>query len=48
LAGGGGFEPPLMDPESTVLPLDDPPTLKACHLGWSLIVTYPGDFYLYK
>ena len=25
LAGGGGFEPPLMDPESTVLPLDDPP-----------------------
>ena len=36
LAGGGGFEPPLMDPESTVLPLDDPPatTLRistACH-----------------
>jgi hypothetical protein len=29
LAGGGGFEPPLMDPESTVLPLDDPPAEKA-------------------
>jgi hypothetical protein len=29
LAGGGGFEPPLMDSESTVLPLDYPPvTLK--------------------
>ena len=27
MAGGGGFEPPLMDPESTVLPLDDPPTV---------------------
>jgi hypothetical protein len=25
LAGGGGFEPPLMDSESTVLPLDYPP-----------------------
>lgn len=24
-AGGGGFEPPLTDPESAVLPLDDPP-----------------------
>ncbi len=27
LAGGGGFEPPLTDPESAVLPLDDPPAL---------------------
>ena len=26
LAGGGGFEPPLTDSESVVLPLDDPPT----------------------
>ena len=26
MAGGRGFEPRLMDPESTVLPLDDPPT----------------------
>ena len=25
LAGGRGFEPRLMDPESIVLPLDDPP-----------------------
>jgi hypothetical protein len=25
LAGGEGFEPPLMDSESTVLPLDYPP-----------------------
>jgi hypothetical protein len=25
LAGGQGFEPRLMDPESIVLPLDDPP-----------------------
>lgn len=29
LAGGLGFEPRLVDPESTVLPLDDPP---ACRL----------------
>ena|GEM_PF-2117453 len=26
LAGRGGFEPPLADPESAVLPLDDLPT----------------------
>jgi hypothetical protein len=26
MAGGEGFEPSLMDPESTVLPLDDPPS----------------------
>ena len=25
MAGGLGFEPRLVDPESTVLPLDDPP-----------------------
>lgn len=25
LAGGGGFEPPLTESESVVLPLDDPP-----------------------
>ena len=25
MAGGGGFEPPHTDPESAVLPLDDPP-----------------------
>lgn len=24
-AGGGGFEPPHTDPESAVLPLDEPP-----------------------
>jgi hypothetical protein len=27
MAAGGGFEPPLPDPESGVLPLDDPATL---------------------
>lgn len=27
VAGGGGFEPPLWNPESHVLPLDDPPEL---------------------
>jgi hypothetical protein len=26
-AGGEGFEPPLTDPESAVLPLDEPPVL---------------------
>lgn len=26
MAGEGGFEPPLTDPESAVLPLDDSPT----------------------
>gem|GEM_PF-1896963 len=26
LAGGRGFEPRLTDPESVVLPLDDPPS----------------------
>ena len=25
MAGGGGFEPPLAESESAVLPLDDPP-----------------------
>ena len=25
MAGGEGFEPPHTDPESAVLPLDDPP-----------------------
>ncbi len=28
MAGGLGFEPRLIDPESTVLPLDDPPAAK--------------------
>ena len=27
MAGGGGFEPPLAEPKSAVLPLDDPPEL---------------------
>ena len=27
MAEGGGVEPPLPDPESGVLPLDDPSTL---------------------
>jgi hypothetical protein len=27
MAGGGGFEPPLAESESAVLPLDDPPKL---------------------
>ena len=27
MAEGGGLEPPLPDPESGVLPLDDPSTL---------------------
>ena len=30
LAGGQGFEPRLMEPESIVLPLDDPPTTTHC------------------
>jgi hypothetical protein len=34
MAGGGGFEPPLAEPKSAVLPLDDPPeygtTRKVC------------------
>ncbi len=28
VAAGGGFEPPLPDPESGVLPLDDPAPLR--------------------
>jgi hypothetical protein len=28
MAEGGGLEPPLPDPESGVLPLDDPSTLQ--------------------
>ncbi len=28
MAGGLGFEPRLIDPESTVLPLDDPPAFQ--------------------
>ncbi len=28
MAGGEGFEPSLSEPESDVLPLDDPPTCK--------------------
>jgi hypothetical protein len=28
MAGGQGFEPRLMEPESIVLPLDDPPSPK--------------------
>ena len=28
LAGGQGFEPRLMEPESIVLPLDDPPVFR--------------------
>ena len=31
LAAGGGFEPPLPDPKSGVLPLDDP----AAHLYYT-------------
>lgn len=30
LAGGQGFEPWLADPESAVLPLDDPPEQGKC------------------
>ena len=29
MAGGEGFEPPHTDPESAVLPLDEPPKLRA-------------------
>ena len=29
LAGGEGFEPPLAESESAVLPLDDPPKVRA-------------------
>jgi hypothetical protein len=28
LAGGEGFEPPHTDPESAVLPLDEPPAIR--------------------
>ena len=35
LAGGGGFEPPLAESESAVLPLDDPPTISSI-----LYITY--------
>ena len=34
MAGGGGFEPPLTESESAVLPLDDPP--EANSLGQEL------------
>ncbi len=30
-AGGQGFEPRLADPESAVLPLDDPPVALSCY-----------------
>ena len=30
MAGGEGFEPSQSEPESDVLPLDDPPTLTKC------------------
>src|SRR5438552_15256137 len=29
LVGAGGFEPPVLDPKSSVLPLDDAPTFRA-------------------
>ena len=35
MAGGEGFEPSLSEPESDVLPLDDPPTREK--LKWSLL-----------
>jgi hypothetical protein len=31
VAGGQGFEPRLADPESAVLPLDDPPMALPCY-----------------
>jgi hypothetical protein len=33
LAGGGGVEPPQSEPESDVLPLDDPPTQSELNSG---------------
>ena len=32
-AGGLGFEPRLMDPESTVLPLDEPPLVNTIYVS---------------
>ena len=34
LAGGEGFEPPLTESESVVLPLDDPPVVQLCRRGY--------------
>jgi hypothetical protein len=36
MAGGGGFGPPLMDPESIILPLDDPQLLGFVWIGQKL------------
>lgn len=39
LAGGEGFEPPLAESESAVLPLDDPPnSLSPKNSAWSAMV----------
>ena len=35
MAGGGGVEPPQSEPESDVLPLDDPPTYDELKSGVS-------------
>ncbi len=37
LAGGEGFEPPLAESESAVLPLDDPPSSPAILLEGTLV-----------
>ncbi len=42
LAGGQGFEPHLADPESAVLPLDDPPTDTCIISSWQFV----GQVYL--
>ena len=37
LAGGEGFEPPLAESESAVLPLDDPPNPPAFSTRYTLV-----------
>lgn len=46
LAGGPGFEPGHSDPESDVLPLDDPPTLDLILTGkfFSLFFAAESNF----
>ena len=34
MAGGEGVEPSQSEPESDVLPLDDPPTQNELNSGW--------------
>ena len=42
VAGGGGFEPPLAEPKSAVLPLDDPPRFVGKMFGSSVKIITVG------